>query len=155
MAHVKKNGVVGWREWAQLPDLGVGAIKVKVDTGARTSAIHAYDVHHFERDGTEWVRFKLHPEQKRRRPEVSCEAPLAGIKRVTSSNGQTQRRFFIKTRIKMGKKTFPIQLTLTNRDDMGFRMLLGRTALRRRFLVDCSKSFIQGKERPDTAGETS
>ena len=114
------TAIVGWREWAQLPDLGVDAIKVKVDTGARTSAIHAYDVHHFERGGEEWVRFKLHPEQRRRRPEVTCEAPLAGIKKVTSSNGQTQKRFFIKTRIKVGKKTFPIHLTLTNRDDMGF-----------------------------------
>jgi hypothetical protein len=141
----KQKPVLGWRECIGLPDLGVDAINVKVDTGAKTSAIHAFDVRTFERDGESWVAFTLHPVQRHRTPIVECESRLISERDVRSSNGQQEKRYVIETRARIGKRTFPIELTLTNRDEMGFRMLLGRQAMRRRFLVDPGKSYQLGK----------
>lgn len=133
--------IVGWREWVALPGLGVPAIKAKIDTGAKTSAIHAWDVHHFKKDGVEHVRFNLHPEQRNDTDEIACECPLLDTRVITSSNGMKQRRFVIAVDLEMGDMTYPIELTLTNRDTMGFRMLIGRQALNGRWLVDPALSF--------------
>ncbi|MCM8558361.1 ATP-dependent zinc protease [Sphingomicrobium sediminis] len=137
-----KKGTVGWREWIALPGLGVEAVKAKVDTGARTSAIHAWKVRHFERDGREHISFCLHPLQDNDSYVVEAEAPLLEMRKVRSSNGQEQRRFVIETEVEISDTRYPIELTLTNRDEMGFRMLLGRQALRRRWLVDPGKSYL-------------
>jgi hypothetical protein len=137
--------LIGWREWVSLPDLDVPGIKAKIDTGARTSALHAYQVAFFDRDGVTWVRFQVHPVQRRRRPVLHCEAPLVDRRVVTSSNGAREERPVIRTRMRLGPVERRIELTLSNRDDMGFRMLVGREALRGRFLVDARHSYTAGE----------
>ena len=141
MDAAKTKDVVGWREWVALPALGVAAIKAKIDTGAKTSAIHAWKVHHYKSDGIEHLSFCLHPNQ-RDESEVACVARLLDVREITSSNGMRQKRFVIETDLEMGAHRYPIQLTLTNRDEMGFRMLIGRQALRPRWLVDPARSFL-------------
>jgi hypothetical protein len=136
---------IGWREWVGLPGLGVDAIKAKVDTGARTSAIHAFDLEDFVVDGRDWVRFQLHPKQRSRRPVVSCEAPVHDRRQIRSSNGQQQERIVIKTRLEMAGFVWPIELSLASRDDLGFRMLIGRQGLRRHAVIDPARSFSTGK----------
>jgi hypothetical protein len=136
--------VIGWREWAALPELGVRAIKVKVDTGARSSALHAFDVERFRRRGRDWVRFAIHPMQRRERPVVRAEAPLADERRVRNPGGARELRPVIVTDVSIGALRWPIELTLTSRDEMGFRMLLGRAAVRRRFLVHPDRSYLIG-----------
>ena len=140
-----KKGTVGWREWVSLPGLGVPAVKAKIDTGAKTSAIHAWKVHHYRNEGVEHLSFFLHPLQDDDH-EIACVARLLDMREVTSSNGMRQKRFVIETELEMGEQRYPIELTLTNRDEMGFRMLIGRQALRKRWLVDPAKSFLT---RPD------
>ena len=138
---------VGWREWVGLPDLGVGAIKAKLDTGARTSALHVTNVVRFERDGHPWVRFAVHPIQRSELPVVSAEAPLVEHRPVRSSSGHTEHRLVIETRLAVGEVTWPIELTLTRRDAMGFRMLIGRQAVRGRALIDPGRSYLT-RSRP-------
>jgi hypothetical protein len=135
---------IGWREWASLPDLGIPAIKTKVDTGARTSALHAFRMRELRRNGDVWVRFEVHPEQRSRRGAITVEWPVSGRRRVRSSNGLVQHRPVIRTAIAMAGRRWLADITLTNRDEMGFRMLVGRAAIRDRFLVDPSRSFVGG-----------
>lgn len=137
--------VVGWREWVALPELGVERIKAKIDTGARTSALHAFEIKEVARDGETYLRFVVHPHQRRRRPAVVCEAPLLDRRTVTSSNGQRETRYVIRTKLRVAGRSWPIELTLTNRDEMSFRMLLGRQALRRHLIVDPGGSYRLGK----------
>jgi hypothetical protein len=137
--------VIGWREWVSLPELGIKTIKVKVDTGARSSSLHAYDLEEFERDGAPWIRFSVHPVQRNTSEVVQAEARILEYRRVRSSSGKATRRPVIVTSISLLDKTWPVELTLANRDQMGFRMLLGREAFRKRFLVDAGKSYYGGK----------
>ncbi len=134
--------VAGWREWASLPDLGVSFLKVKLDTGARTSALHAWDIQPFERAGDEWIRFILHPVQRNQAVSIVCEARLVGHRTVRSTSGKTENRYVISTTLLLGGQERTIDVTLTNRDQMGFRMLLGRTAMRRWIVVDPARSFL-------------
>ena len=147
----REKVTVGWREWVCLPDLGVDRIKVKIDTGARTSALHAYRVKPFRRKGRRFARFFVHPVQRHRQPEILCEAPIVDERIVTSSNGKQEHRYVIRTRLKIGDLEWPIEVTLTNRDEMGFRMLLGRQALRQRLIVDPGGSYrLAGPRRKST-----
>jgi len=139
--------VIGWREWVGLVDLGVEKIKVKVDTGARSSSLHAFDVEDFVRDGASWVRFTVHPVQRSGDQVVSAEAPVLEYRRVRSSSGKASLRPVIVTSVSLLGQTWPVELTLANRDEMGFRMLLGREAIRGRFLVDAGKSWYGGRPK--------
>ncbi len=134
--------VIGWREWVSLPDLGVDRIKAKIDTGARSSSLHAYDVEVYRRRGVEHVRFKLHPTQRSTRETVRAEALLVDRRVVRSSGGHETLRPVIETMMELGGRRWPIEVTLVNRDAMGFRMLLGRQGLRGRTMIDPSRSFL-------------
>ena len=134
--------VVGWREWVALPDFGIDAIKAKIDTGARTSAIHAFDIRPFTERGVPWVSFVLRPEQRHRNPSIECSAPVVDERKIRSSNGEAERRYVIETEACLGETVWTIELPLTNRDELGFRMLLGREAARRQFLVDPDRSYL-------------
>jgi len=151
--------VIGWREWLALPDLKIPEIKVKIDTGARSSALHAFDVERFRRNGKSMVRFRIHPYQRDPRHVAVAEVELAGLRTVRDSGGHAERRPVIITKAKLRNRSWAIELTLTNRDAMGFRMLVGRSALRQRFLVDPGKSFLAGRpaswEGPRSGGERS
>lgn len=133
---------MGWREWLALPGLGVTRIKAKVDTGARTSALHAFDIERFEHRGTPMVRFTVHPLQKDSHHSVACEAELLDERWVKSSSGKAQLRPVILCEVELDDLVWPIELTLTARDAMGFRMLLGRQAVRGRFVVDPGRSYV-------------
>ncbi|MEZ6197852.1 MAG: RimK/LysX family protein [Planctomycetota bacterium] len=137
--------VIGWREWVALPEFGVSSIKAKVDTGARTSSLHAYDVEEFVRGRKRWVRFTVHPEQRDVSETIRVTAPLKEHRRVRSSTGHTERRPVVWTTVEILGDRFEIEITLTNRDVMGFRMLLGRQAIRGRFVVDPGRSFLNGR----------
>jgi len=136
---------IGWREWVGFPGLESVEVKAKIDTGARSSAIHAFNVDTFERSGEAWASFEVHPVQRHRFPTVRVEAPLVDRRAVRSSNGVAEERLVIVTPVQLGPDRFPIELTLTNRDEMGFRLLLGRSAVRRRYLVDPAKSYLLGR----------
>lgn len=138
--------VVGWREWVGVPGLGVERIKAKIDTGARTSTLHAFDIELFKNKGKDFVRFKVHPLQRQSRKIVQCEAELYDQRYVRSSSGHSSLRPVILTQLKVGSHIWDIELTLTNRDKMGFRMLIGRQAIRRHLLVHSGRSYILGKK---------
>ena len=145
--------VTGWREWVHLPDLlEEGWIKAKVDTGARTSALHAWDVERFERDGVDWVRFSLHPRQHDDAHVVQAQAQLVEERDVRSSNGDVELRPVVRTTLSLGTQRYDIEMTLTKRDQMGFRMLLGRTGMARRLLVDPGSSYLLGGDRHGPPG---
>lgn len=137
--------MIGWREWIGLPDLGIKMIKVKVDTGARSSSLHAFNQRVFEQDGVQWVRFQVHPVQRKSDKTVEVQAEIVEFRSVRSSSGRTSMRPVILTNVTLLGFTWPIELTLARRDEMGFRMLLGREAFRGRFLVNACKSFYNGK----------
>lgn len=138
--------VVGWREWVGLPGLGIKIIKAKIDTGARTSAIHAFAIKPFKENGRHRIRFYIHPYQRRAEPSVMCVADVKDIRWVTDSGGHRERRYVIDTPLLMGGQMWPIEITLTNRDTMNFRMLLGRTAMLNRLLVNPVASFLLNKK---------
>lgn len=134
--------VIGWREWVQLPELGVREIKAKVDTGADNSSLHAFNVRRFQRDGVEYVRFEVHPRRRARKPVVECEAPLLMERKVKNPGGRSELRPVIRTRMIVAGVELEALVNLTSRDEMGFRMLLGRRTVRSKFLVDPGRSYL-------------
>lgn len=138
--------LLGWREWLALPELGIHRIKAKIDTGARTSALHTFGVEPYEREGVLHVRFWVHPLQRVDSVEICCEARVLDRRTVRDSGGHEEERYVIRTRVQVAQACWPIEVTLTDRDSMGFRMLLGRTAIRRRYLVDPGKSYLADHE---------
>ncbi len=149
MGHTPResNSVIGWREWVSLPSLGITSIKAKIDTGARTSSLHAHDIEEFTRGPGKYVRFVVTPQQRNQKVVVSCEARLVEKRKVKDSGGKETIRPVIITQITLGNKLWDIELTLTNRSEMGFRMLLGRQAIRKNFLIHPGKSFLADKNR--------
>ncbi len=148
--HSVRSGVthrqmLGWREWVSLPGLGIAAIKAKLDTGARTSALHAWDLSLRKVDGRQWIRFRVHPMHGDETASVVCEAPLSDRRWVTNSSGARERRYIISTDLRIGPSRWPIELSLTNRDAMEFPMIIGREAMRGRLAVDPAASFRAGK----------
>jgi hypothetical protein len=140
-----KKRVIGWREWVALPELGIAAIKAKMDTGARTSALHTFCIEPFETNGQTRVRFGIHPQMKRQDIEIFCVADVVDQRLVRDSGGHEEKRYVIRTLLRFAGDQWPIEITLTDRDPMQFRMLLGRTALRHRLIVDPSRSYCTGK----------
>lgn len=137
--------IIGWREWVALPEFGINQIKVKVDSGARSSSLHAFGIEEFKRKGQEWVRFKVHPIQRKSAKVVTAEARVIDYRAIKSSSGQSQERPVVEATLSLLRESWQIELTLANRDQMGFRMLLGREAFRRRFLVDGGNSYYGGR----------
>lgn len=134
--------VAGWREWITLPELGIEKLKAKIDTGARTSALHAFSIKPYKKDGKHRVRFEVHPLQRRMDTVVTCVADVHDIRWVTDSGGHRERRFVIQTPIMMNNHSWLVEITLTNRDSMKFRMLLGRTAMKDCMLVVPGDSYL-------------
>lgn len=144
---MKQNKIIiGWREWLALPDLDIKAIKAKIDTGARTSALHAYYMEPFESEGVLKIKFGVHPLQKRKDVEIHCVADVVDRRRVTSSDGQSEKRYVIQTMAELGTSRWPIELSLTSRKSMRFRMLLGRAAISNHLIVDPGQSYQTGRK---------
>lgn len=144
-----KKLIVGSQEWCSLPDLNIPAIKARVDSGAKTSSIHAFNIQPFKRDSQPWVSFEVHPIQNDRKTSIRCEAPIIDRRHVKSSSGSSEKRFVIMSTLVLGGNTWKIELTLNNRDSMGYRMLLGREAMKDRMLVDPASSYALGDQSFD------
>ncbi|GJL79697.1 MAG: hypothetical protein NPINA01_26860 [Nitrospinaceae bacterium] len=146
----KKKGksldLIGWREWVSLPELRVKSIKAKIDTGARTSSLHVSYIKKIA--GSNTLQFIIHPDQDSSEPKIHATAIMIEERSVKSSNGASKIRPVIQTSVKLGGEMYTVELTLVNRDLMGFRMLLGREALKNRFLVDSGKSFLLPSPKP-------
>lgn len=136
--------IIGSEEWCSLPSLGVPAIKARVDSGAKTSSVHAFNIQTFKKGGKPWVSFEVHPIQNNRRVVVRCESKICDRRLVKSSSGISEKRYVIRETVKLGERSWDIEITLTNRDSMGYRMLLGRQAMGDRMLVDPAESFCLG-----------
>lgn len=135
--------IIGWREWVSFPDLNIAYVKAKIDTGARSSALHAFEIERFQHHGKPMVQFKVHPHQKDDLTTLTATAELLEERQIRDSGGHTEVRPVIQTMIALGPYQWPIELTLTNRSSMGFRMLLGRQAVRQRFMIDAGQSYLQ------------
>lgn len=146
----KQLPVVGWRELVHLPELGLHGVPAKIDTGARTSSLHGTVLEKFERDGEKYVRFAVDFEQQHVRQV--CEAVHVDVRGITSSNGETQYRYVIKTPLRIGEVEFRAEISLADRSDMKFPMLIGRSSLRRRFVVDSGYSWLQTPEKDPVRG---
>ena len=136
---------IGWREWVSLPALGLPALKAKIDTGARTSALHTFELDLIKSDGVQKVRFGIHPLRREGDLAIYCEAAIIDQRMVTDSGGHREMRYVIETPVKLGDVEWPIEITLTSRESMRFRMLIGRTALRNNFIVNPGRSFLYGR----------
>ena len=137
----------GWREWVSLPDIGIKQIKAKVDTGARTSALHAFELRPYSEHGRDRIEFRIHPLQKDVDTVITCNADVLDTRIVTDSGGHKEERYVIETTLSIGNQSWPIEMTLTSRDDMLFRMLLGRTAIKHRAQVNPARSYLVGKKK--------
>ena len=137
--------MLGWREWVALPELNIELVKAKIDTGARSSALHAFAIEPYRKGGERWVMFAIHPIQKQTDISIECHAPIKDRRIVSDSGGHKQHRYVIETQLILGKKTIKAEMTLTNRDSMLFRMLIGRTTMSDQFIIDPHASFLQGK----------
>ena len=141
---------VGWRELVDLPELGLKRVPAKIDSGARTSSLHGIVLEEFSREGQKFVRFEVFfPGNK---VKQVCEAVHVDVRGITSSNGETQLRYVIKTPLQLGDHTFRAEISLADRSDMKFPMLIGRSALRRKFLVDSGNSWLQSPGRDPVKG---
>lgn len=139
--------LIGWSEWCALPELGIASIKAKIDTGAKTSAIHAYSITAYQLRNKHFVRFNIHPLPKRDDITISCNAEVIDQRHVMSSNGHIENRYVITTPIRLGEQEWNIELTLSNRDPLRFRMLLGREALKGRVVIDPSRRLLQKRRK--------
>ncbi|MCH7582862.1 MAG: ATP-dependent zinc protease [Acidobacteria bacterium] len=139
------RATIGWREWVQMPEFGVTEIKAKVDTGADNSSLHAFNIKRFERDGVRYVSFEIHPRQRKHQPSIVCEAEVVKERKVRNPGGRTQLRPVIRTRLRVAGREFEALINLTTRDEMTFRMLLGRRSIRNEFLVDSGRSYLGGR----------
>ncbi|MEX0864315.1 MAG: RimK/LysX family protein [Acidimicrobiia bacterium] len=133
---------IGWREWVQLPDLGITEMKAKIDTGADNSSLHAFNLTRIEVDGVPHVRFEVHPRQRKRKPALPCQAEVVMERKVKNPGGRTELRPVIRTRLIVAGREIDALVNLTVRDEMTFRLLLGRRTIRRQFLVDPGKSYV-------------
>lgn len=143
-----KEMVFGWEEWVELPGLGLPAVRAKIDTGARSSSIHAFMIEPYGRAEKPRVRFGVHPVPERPEVVVYCTAELVDQREVTSSNGETELRYIVRTPVRVGGQEWPIEISLTNRESMQYRMLVGRTALRDNIIVDPNRACVQGELSP-------
>ncbi len=144
---IRKYPIIGWREWVSLPALMIPQIKAKIDTGARTSALHAFAIKTFTENGTQKISFDIHPFQHNTQQVISCVAEVVDRRLVTDSGGHEEDRYVIQTPLTIAGQTWSIDITLTERENMLFRMLLGRSALRKRFIVNPARSFITTRIR--------
>ena len=147
----KTLDIIGWREWVSFPELGIKTIKGKIDTGARTSALHVSNIRVSKK--TNIVKFTIHPVQRKWRPVIEASAKMISQREIKSSNGELSVRPVIKTKIQIGDEIFPIELSLVNRDLMGFRLLLGRSALKNRYTVNPGQSFLLMKKAKTRKGK--
>ncbi|MDD5276793.1 MAG: RimK/LysX family protein [Methylovulum sp.] len=136
--------MLGWREWAALPELNINGIKAKIDTGARSSALHAFEIDPYRKGGQHWVMFAIHPVQNQTDIVIQCHAPIKDRRIVSDSGGHKQRRYVIETPMVLGHSVISAEITLTNRDTMLFRLLIGRTAMNSLFIIDSNRSYLQG-----------
>lgn len=133
--------IIGWKEWVSLPEFGGARIKAKIDTGARLSSLHVFDLEVYDQDGDEYAEFDIRPDKRGKGKALHCRAKVEGYRKVRSSNGQTEQRPVVVTRLSMFQDSWPIEVTLTNRDDMRYQMLLGRKSIRDRFYVDAKGAW--------------
>ncbi|MGB5685011.1 MAG: 30S ribosomal protein S6--L-glutamate ligase [Candidatus Electrothrix sp.] len=143
--------IIGSEEWCAFPDMMIPAIKARIDSGAKTSSIHAFNIQPFRRQGRSWISFEVHPLQANRRIVIRCEKPVIDRRAVKSSSGLSETRYVISASMQMGSENWEIELTLANRDSMGYRMLLGREAMGKRLVIDPSQSFCMGDILPEHA----
>jgi len=141
---------LGWREWIALPELNLPAIKVKVDTGAKTSSLHSFDIERYSRNSIDMIKFLVNPVQKNSQLVVECHSPILDQREVIDSGGHKEMRYVIDSLISIGNKSWSIELSLTNRDSMRFRMLLGRRAMEHSAMVEPGASYLNGKLDPRT-----